>query len=116
MTPLERLTHLLVMAAADDRMNEAELGFLAARAHEMGISSEQFHEALELAISGEASLSMPQGAAERRSLLKDLVLMMAADGVLAEREKELFAHVATTLEIETEELHRIIDATIAENS
>ena len=116
MTPLERFAHLLAMAAADDRMNEAELGFLGERAEALGISPGEFHDALAKAVGGHEHLAVPQGAAERRALLKDLVMMMAADGVLADREKELFAHVAATMEIDNDELHRIIDATIAENS
>lgn len=114
MTPLDQFQFLLAMAAADERMNEAELGFLAERAHELGINQEEFHDALQKAISGLTSLPLPSGAAERRALLKDLIRMMAADGILDDREKEMFAQVATTLEIESDEVHRIIDATLAE--
>jgi len=116
MTPLERLKHLLAMAAADNRMNEAELGFLSERATQLGISTDEFHDALQQAVRGKVPLSIPAGQAERRALLKDLVMMMAADGQLADREKQLFAHVATAMDIETDELHRVIDAAIAENS
>ena len=115
MSPLERFQHLLAMAAADERMNEAELGFLAQRAQTLGISQGQFHDAMQVALSGNSNLAIPTGAAERRALLKDLILMMAADGNLDDREKELFGHIAATMDIDTDELHRIIDATIAEN-
>ena len=116
MTPLERFQHLLAMAAADERMHEDELGYLAERASELGISRDEFHNALEQAISGHVPLALPSGPAERRALLKDLIRMMAADGVLQGRERQLFAHVASALEVDTEELHQIIDATISENS
>lgn len=116
MTPLERFQHLLAMAAADERMNEAELGFLSERATALGVPHDQFCDALQAAVSGDTPLALPSSAAERRALLKDLVMMMAADGELEEREKKLFAHVASAMEIETDQLHRIIDATIAENS
>ena len=115
MTPLERFQHLLVMAAADNRMSESELGYLAERAHELGITKEEFHDALQIAISGETNVVIPTGAADRRALLKDLILMMAADGELQDKERELFAQIAATMEVDTEELHRIIDATLAEN-
>ena len=114
MTPMEQFQHLLNMAAADQRMNEAELGFLSQRASELGIREDEFHNALQRAIEGANELPVPTGAAARRTLLKDLIRMMAADGVMDKREKELFAHVAAVMEIETEELHRIIDATLAE--
>ena len=114
MTPLEQFQRLLNMAAADQRMHEAELGFLAERAMELGVTQDKFHDALQVAIRGEGELRIPTGAAARRALLKDLIRMMAADGEIAMREKELFAQVAATMEIETDELHRIIDATLAE--
>lgn len=116
MSPLDQFQHLLNMAAADQRMNEAELGFLSERASELGIGPEEFHGALQKAIQAESSLPLPTGAAPRRALLKDLIRMMAADGVLDQREKELFAQVAATMEIDTDELHRIIDATLTEAS
>lgn len=116
MTPLERFEHLLAMAAADKRVNEAELGFLAERALKLGVTEEEFHDAIQKAVKAEGVLTIPESKADRRVLLKDLVMMMAADGHLDEREKELFAHVASLMEIDTDELHQVIDATIAENS
>lgn len=115
MSPQDRFHHLLMMAAADQRMNEAELAFLSERAFELGISNEEFFEALERAAAGNGEMTIPASNAERRALLKDLILMMAADGVLDDREKALFAQVAAAMEIDTEDLHRVIDATIAEN-
>ena len=114
MTPLEQLQHLLNMAAADERMNEAELGFLSERASELGIDQVEFHDALQQAVQGQSALPIPNSPAKRRALLKDLIRMMAADGVMDDREKALFAHVAAVMEIEIDELHRIIDATLAE--
>lgn len=116
MSPIERIRHLLAMAAADSRMNEAELGFLSERAFELGVSEDEFHQALQAAVKGDIQLTIPGGAAERRQLLKDLIMMMAADGELQDREKELFAHIAGAMELSTEDLHQVIDATIGENS
>jgi uncharacterized tellurite resistance protein B-like protein len=116
MTPLERLRHLLAMAAADKRMNEAELGFLSERAAQLGISHGDFHDALQAAVSGETPLAIPERKAERRALLKDLIRMMAADGILHQLEKELFAQVAVTMDLSSDDLHQVIDATIAEDT
>ena len=116
MTPLEQFQYLLAMAAADERMNEAELGFLSERATALGITQDEFHDALQTAVRGEAQLAIPSGEANRRALLKDLVMMMAADGQLQKRERELFAQIAGKMGISTEELHKVIDATIAEKS
>ena len=116
MSPLDRIRHLLAMAAADDRMCEAELGFLSQKAVELGVSEDEFHDALQDAVRGEVQLAVPPGVADRRALLKDLILMMAADGTLQDREKELFANIAATMGLTSEDLHLVIDATIAENS
>ncbi len=116
MSPLDRIRHLLAMAAADSRMNEAELGFLSERAVELGVEEEEFHRALQDAIKGDIQLAIPNSEAERRALLKDLIMMMAADGEIQDREKELFASIAATMDLDTESLHQVIDATIAENS
>ena len=115
MTPLERFRHLLAMAAADERMNEAELGFLSERAVALGISEDEFHDALQAAVSGQESLAIPEGAAQRRALLKDLIRMMAADGRLDSREKELFGVVAATMGLSSDDVHAVVDATIAED-
>lgn len=115
MTPLDRLRHLLAMAAADNRMNEAELGFLSERAVELGVTEDEFHQVLQDAVKGEIQLPIPTAPAERRALLKDLILMMAADGDLEKREKEMFASVAVAMDMTAEDMHKVIDATIAEN-
>jgi uncharacterized tellurite resistance protein B-like protein len=115
MTPLEQFRHLLAMAAADQRMNEAELGFLSERAASLGIASDEFHDAMQDAVSGKAPLTLPSEPAERRALLKDLIRMMAADGRMDQRERELFAAVAATMNLTNEDVHEVIDATIAEN-
>ena len=116
MTPLEQLRHLLAMAAADERMNEAELGYLQERVAQLGISQEDFHDAVQVAVAGEIPLTIPNGTAERRLLLKDLIRMMAADGRLDPREKELFAHVAATMGLSSNDVHEVIDATLAEDT
>ena len=116
MSPLEQLRHLLAMAAADQRMNEAELGFLADRAVALGISTEEFHDALLAAVKGETPLLIPDNTAQRRTLLKELIRMMASDGHLDHREKDLFANVAATMGLSSNDVHQVIDATIAEDS
>ena len=115
MDALQTMRHLLAMAAADQRINEAELGFLIEHASKMGITESQFREVLHAAVSGEIDLEIPESEAGRRKLLKDLVMMMAADGHLADKEKELFAVIAVSMDLSTDVLHRIIDTTIAEN-
>lgn len=116
MSPAEQFRHLLAMAAADGRMNESELGFLSSRAVQLGVTDDQFESMLEQAIAGEVDLEIPTDQRERRRLLKDLIRMMAADGHLDQREKKLFAVVAASMQLSNDDLHQVIDATLAEGA
>lgn len=106
--------NLLLMAASDGRMAESELRLLSHRAAEWGITDDQFEEALELALTGRAELTIPPDADERRQLLKELVRMMAADGKMCEAEKRLFALCSGVIGIEDAELNRLIDEVLQE--
>ncbi|MCA9151405.1 MAG: hypothetical protein KDA92_18965 [Planctomycetales bacterium] len=108
--------NLLIMAAADGSIAESELGLLAHRAAEWGITDEQFEDALEKAASGRAELTVPNDPAERKLLLKELVRMMAADGKLSDSEKQLFAVFSSASGIGDEELNRLIDEVIGDDS
>lgn len=45
-------------------------------------------------------------------MLRDLIRMMAADGDLADVEKDLFATAAAKMEISEDELNQIIDSVL----
>ncbi|MCA9164259.1 MAG: TerB family tellurite resistance protein [Pirellulaceae bacterium] len=106
--------NLMVMAAADGSFNEQELSFLSERCQRWGLSEGEFTAAIAYALSPSAKLTIPESAGERRGLLRELLLMMAADGQLAEIEKQLFAVAAAQMEISTEELDQMIDTLLTE--
>ena len=114
MSKSEQFRNLLMMAAADGRMDESELRLLSHRATEWGITDDEFEAAIHYAISGGASLTIPSDPRERKAYLKDMIRMMAADGVMAESEKNLFAMAATMVGIEGEELNQLIDEVLSE--
>ncbi len=108
----ELFKNLMVMAAADRRFTEEEVEFLSLRSSRWGISDQQFEEALRFAKSSEAKITIPEGQEERARLLRDLILMMAADGELAAIEKRLFAEAAAKMGIQSDELEKTIDELI----
>ena len=109
MTRSELFKNLMVMAAADGKLTEEEVTFLAQRSSRWGITDSEFGEALKYSISPEAHISIPSTKGECFQLLKEMVRMMAVDGDLAEIEKNLFAVTAATMQINDDELNKIFD-------
>ena len=109
MLPNELFRNLMVMAAADGQMTEEEAAFLSKRAKRWGITEDQFADAMVFSVSKEAVVSIPATHLERRQLLMEMVRMMAADGDLADIEKNLFAVAAGTMRVGAEEVNQIID-------
>ena len=110
MNTSDQLRNLLVMAAADGSMTEAEINLLSDRAKSWSIPDEEFAAAIRYAISDGAQFAVPPAREERAAMLQDLIRMMAADGQLAEVEKELFATAAVKMGFSDDELKEIIDA------
>ncbi|MCA9198787.1 MAG: hypothetical protein R3C28_27395 [Pirellulaceae bacterium] len=114
MSEREKFKNILIMAAADGRMNEAELRLLSDRATEWGITDEEFEEMLHQAIEGRASITIPTDQNDRDEFLKDMIRMMAADGHTSDGEKKLIAVCSAVLGITGEHLNRIIDEVLEE--
>lgn len=109
---LNKFRNLLVMAVADGSLSEGEYKLLADRSAKWNLSDDEFASAIDYALSGNAELSIPESKEEQTEMLRDLIRMMAANGELADAEKELFASAATTLNISEEELNQIIDSVL----
>ena len=114
MSHKEKLRHLVVMAAADGSVATEELRLLGDRAIQWGITDDEFERILDEAMQANVELQIPQGDADRRALLSELVRMMAADGKLHDHEKNLFAVIASKMDISDAVLNEVIDRTIAE--
>lgn len=105
-----KLRNLLVMAAADGSLTEREIAFLSDRREHWAVPEDAFADAIRYAISDVAALEIPESHDERVEMLQDLIRMMAADGHLAEIEKQLFATAAVAMNISDDELKQIIDS------
>lgn len=112
MEAAELFKNLVVMAAADRSFSSEEIQFLTMKAHKLGLTDEEFESCLDFAMSGDASIDLPESAPDRRQLLTGLIQVMAADGVLAEVEKEMFAVTAAKMDISAEELNAMIDSIV----
>jgi hypothetical protein len=110
----EQFRNLLIMAAADGAMSEAELRLLSDRAVEWGITDDEFEQAIHYALTSNPVLQIPSDEYERRIVLKDLVRMMAADGQMSDSEKKLFATLSAVLNMTGVELNSLIDEVLDE--
>ena len=108
------LRTMLTMALADGGISREELRLLTRRALQWEFTDADFEALLDEEPEQGASTILPEAPEERRELLKQLVLMMAADGKLADGEKKLFAILAANMRISDPELHDIIDAAMRE--
>lgn len=109
---MRKLRNLVVMAMADGSIGEREVAFVAERCHELGLGEDGLNHAIRFGLGDDAALELPSDPAEREELMIDLVRMMAADGVLDENEKRLFALAAAKMEMSTEQLNRLLDKTL----
>ncbi|MCM2370838.1 tellurite resistance TerB family protein [Aporhodopirellula aestuarii] len=111
-----QLRNLVVMALADGSIGGREVAFLADRCVELGLGQAELQSALEFGLGDDAALELPADEATREELLADLIVMMAADGVLAETEKRLFALAAAHMNIVGDRLQQIISSVIADKA
>ncbi|MCA9121918.1 MAG: TerB family tellurite resistance protein [Planctomycetaceae bacterium] len=107
-----KLRNLLVMAAADGSLTEREIAFLSDRRYRWDVPEDVFANLIRYAISDGAELEIPDSHDERVEMLQDLLRMMAADGDLAEVEKQLFAAASVAMNISDDELKEIIDSVV----
>ena len=97
------------------QMAESELRLLSDRATQLGVTDDEFEDALHDAILGRAALTLPTDPDERIEILKDMVRMMAADGKITDSEKQLFALASGVMGIGADRLNRLIDQVLEDD-
>ncbi|MEM9367913.1 MAG: TerB family tellurite resistance protein [Planctomycetota bacterium] len=113
MTPSQKsrlLRNMVVMALADGSFSQREVNLLADRCLELGMGQPELEAALSYGLSDDAALELPDTPEQQHALLRELIRMMAADGVLEESEKRLFALAAAKMGVPAEKLSEIIAA------
>jgi len=116
MQRLDQLKNLVIMAAADGTLAQAEIAMLIQRCSELGLNETDLENAIDYALSDKPSLKLPDTKEEKLQLLSDLLLVMAADGRLREVEKRLFAVAAAKMNIGQADLDALIDRLVGKNS
>ena len=109
----QKLFHNLVqLAGVDGKFTEEEVQLLVRKAELWGIPSGEFETALAALGGSEISLNIPADKLDRVELLKQMILMIAIDGELAEIEKSLCASAAMRMGFSAEEFAAIVDSMI----
>lgn len=114
MDKLATFHNLVNLAAVDNKFTDEEVEFLARRANEWNISTDEFETALAGITEGQLEVTIPDGYEDRVSLLKEMIRLMAVDGELAEMEKRLCAHASGRMDLTTQQFSQILDEVIAE--
>jgi uncharacterized tellurite resistance protein B-like protein len=109
---MRQLRNLLVMAMADGQIGEREVAYVAQRCHQLGLGEAELNHAIRYGLGDDAALELPTDPTERDALMMDLVRMMAADGVLEENEKRLFALAAAKMNLSADHLNELLDRTL----
>ena len=109
MQQLDQLKNLVIMASADGALSESEIALLVDRCAELGLGELELEKAVSFALSDGAALKLPTVHSEKIEMLSDLMRIMAADGKLSEMEKRLFAIAAAKMNIDRDEIEKLID-------
>jgi len=110
MEPLDLFNNLMLLAAADGKLTEEEIAFLAVRAENLGISQDDVESAIAGASTGAADLVIPDSHNDRVELLQQMITLMAVDGELADVEKTLCATASAAMGFSINEFNEIIDS------
>ena len=77
MDKLELFNNLMILAAADGKLTQEEVAFLAVRAEDLGISQDDVESAIAGASSDAAELVLPLDGPQRGELLQQMITLMA---------------------------------------
>ncbi len=114
MDKLELFQNLVNLAAADQKFTDEEIAFLVDRALKLGIPNEEFETALTGIREGTLEVKLPEKHEDRVELMKEMIRLMAADGELADLEKQLCAHASARMDFTSQQFGELLDQVIKE--
>lgn len=105
-----QLRNLVVVALADGQFDEQEVNVIGRRCGQLGLGASELQSAIASGLDEHAALSLPSDPAERIELMRDLMQVISADGLIHEGEKRLFALAAVKMKISSTDLDRLIES------
>lgn len=104
---LEHMENMVAVAIADGYFEEEEKKFLADKAEEFGLSTEDVDSIIEKAEFLQSEI--PRNEIDREDQLADAVYMSMINGEINPKEYELCIHLAKKLDFEKEDVDKIIE-------
>ncbi len=101
--------NLVKMAAIDKKFTPEEISFLIERAESWGVPERELESAVAEIAQGDVSIVIPESDADREHLIKEFIRLMAADGELAETEKQFCAFASAKMNLTSEQFNAIVD-------
>ena len=102
--------NIVQMAAVDGKFTDEEIRHLIGRANQWQIPDEEFETAVAGISTGKTEVDIPESQEDRTTLLKEMILMMAVDGELAEVEKDLCARISVNMGFSPARLKETIES------
>ena len=103
---LEHFVNLVAIAAADGYLDSREREFLAERAEESGMKTEEFDSIINDA--DKLQFVVPLNQVECEEQLNDAIFMSIVDGDISDQEYNLCVSLASRLGIEQQEVDDIV--------
>ena len=116
MERIEMFRHLVAMAASDGEFSESEVQMLAVSANQWEVTQAQFDQIITDIQSGRVELQIPADTEEKVELLKNIMHMMAIDGVLADEEKRMCAMASARMGFTSDQFDEILDELLSDIS
>lgn len=113
MDPVELFSNLVNLAAVDGKFTEEEIKFLVNRSQALNLPTEEFEVALVGIAEGQIEITIPESREDRVHLLQEMIKLMAADGELAEIEKEFCARASAKMDFTIDEFESVLQEVLA---
>ena len=107
---LVKLFHNLInLAAVDQKFADEEIDYLIEVANRYNIPSEEFETALTGIREGMIEVELTPGEEDRKTLMKEMIKMMAVDGELNDMEKRLCATASARMDFTSQQFDTLLE-------
>ena len=116
MDQLELFHSLVNLAESDGKFTDEEVQFLAERAERWEIPKGEFETALAGIAEGNFEVNVPEQYEDRVATMKEMLRLIASDGVLADMEKHICSLVAEKMDFSSAEFENVLGSVINDST
>lgn len=108
------ILNVMVFAASDGKVSDAEREFIRRMTEELGIEAEEFNELLEEVRQNPKRLSLPKDPDQAEATLAMLTRLAVSDGDISASERHGLYRVASLLHLDTKTVERLLAAAMGQ--